>query len=111
MSQTLPTLGSTIRSQRGQALPALGIAIGSQDLVLGTPMKDEKLASASKSATDICKPIGRLPKVGAGHPRGQPLVRRAQPMGQALPALGIAIGIEEVVRGKTIRHEKGANAC
>ena len=95
MSQALPTLGSTIRSQR---------------LVLGTPTKDRKSASASKRVTIICKPMGRLPKVGVGHPRGQALGRRAQTICQALPALGIAIGSQECVPGTPMKDEKGASA-
>ena len=46
----------------GQALPALGNTIGSQELVSGRPMKEEKSASASKRTTIT---------VGAGQPLGR----------------------------------------
>ena len=80
----------------GQALPALGNTIGSQELVSGTPMKDEKGASASKRTTIT---------VGAG----QPLGHRAGPMSQALPALGSTIRSHRLVLGMPTNDRKSAS--
>ena len=81
----------------GQALPALGIAIGSQELVSGTPMKDEKGASASKRTTIM---------VGVG----QPILHRAGPMSQALPTLGSTIRSQRLVLGTLTKDRKSASA-